>query len=93
MDSKQKERYTAIIVDIKRVFSEVSRLPKVATPENKQIMIEKSEELLLLYKEKWVYKRKRYDERLFVKTLQTIIKHKDNPEFIHNLQKAYSRGK
>jgi len=91
LNEKQKEHYKEIIFEIKRVFSEVNALPRAKDPENKLLMIEKSEELLQLYEQKWKLKKKRYDEKLFCKTLAYILKHKDNPEFIAKMEKAYMR--
>ena len=91
MNGKQKEQYKEIVLEIKRVFSEVNNLPKERSSENALIMIEKSEELLTLYKEKWKVKRQRYDEKLFCKTLSYILKNKDNPTLIQKLEKAYQR--
>ena len=91
MNAKQKDEYKDLIFDIKRVFEEVTAIPNEPTEENKLIVIEKSEELLSLYKQKARFKRQRYDERLFTKTLSTLLTHRNNPDFIKQMQKAYKR--
>ena len=91
MNEKQKEDYTFIIFEIKRVFEEVGALEKTNSEENKLIIIEKSEELLQLYKKKALYKRQRYDERLFVTTLGALLKHRNNPLFVKKMQEAFKR--
>lgn len=91
MNAKQKDDYKDLIFDIKRVFEEVTAISNEPTEENKLIIVEKSEELLCLYKQKARFKRQRYDERLFTKTLSTLLTHRNNPDFITQMQKAYKR--